>query len=105
MPGGIQVSLLLKLLSTVSTDSYKDLGITLDHQLKFHQHSTEITVKANRLLGLIRKSFDHLDPEMLTKAFVRPTLEYSNAVWGPFFVMIKGKWRKYNVELHVYCHH
>ena len=73
-----------------STDSYKDLGFISDHQLKFHLHSNEVTVKANQLLRLIRKSFDHLDSEMLTKlftAFVRPTLEYSNAVWGPFFVL------------------
>ena len=80
-----------------STDSYKDLGIILDHQLKFHQHSTEVTVKANWLLGLIRKSFDHLDSEMLTKlftAFVRPTLEYSNVVWGPFFVLDQRKVEK-----------
>jgi len=71
----------------------------LDHQLKFHQHSTEATVKANQLLGLIRKSFDHLDSEMLqlTKlftAFFRPTLEYSNAVWGPFFVLDQRKVEK-----------
>ena len=89
-------------------DSYKDLGIILDHQLKFHLHTTEVVVKANRLLGLIKKSFDYLDSDMLTKlftAFVRPTLEYSNAVWGLSLFLIKGKWRKSNVGLHVYCHH
>ena len=32
-------------------DSYKDLGIILDHQLKFHLHITEVAAKANRLLG------------------------------------------------------
>ena len=34
---------------------------------------------------------------MLTKlftAFVRPTLEYSNAVWGPFFVLDQRKVEK-----------
>ena len=68
---------------TDNIDSYKDLGIILDHQRKFHLHTTEVAVKANRLLGLIKKSFDYLDSDMLTKlftAFVRPTLEYSNAV-------------------------
>ena len=41
---------------------------------------------------------------MLTKlftAFVRPTLEYSNAVWGPFFVLDQRKVEKSNVGLHV----
>ena len=63
-----------------STDSYKDLGIILDHQLKFHQHSTEVTVKANWLLGLIRKSFDHLDSEMLTKLFTALFVQHLNIV-------------------------
>ena len=78
-------------------DSYQDLGIILDHQLKFHLHTTEVAAKANRLLGLIKKSFDYLDSDMLTKlftAFVRPTLEYSNAVWGPFFVLDQRKVKK-----------
>jgi len=33
-----------------STDFYKDLDNILDHQLKFHLHTTEVTVRANRLL-------------------------------------------------------
>jgi len=41
--------------------------------IKFHLHTTEVTVKAKQLLGLIRKS---LDSDMLTTAFVCPTLEY-----------------------------
>ena len=89
-------------------DSYKDLGIILDHLLKFHLHTTEVAVKANRLLGLIKKSFDYLNSDVLTKlftVFVRPTLEYGNAVWGLSLYLIKGKWRKSNVGLHVYCHH
>ena len=78
-------------------DSYKDLGIILDHQLKFHLHTTEVAAKANRLLGLIKKSFDYLDSDMLTKlftVFVHPTLEYGNAVWGPFFVLDQRKVEK-----------
>jgi len=77
-----------------SSDFYKDLGIILDHQLKFHLHTTEVTIRANRLL---RKSFDHLDSDMLTRlftTFVRPTLEYSNAVWGPFFTLDQRKVEK-----------
>jgi len=70
-----------------SSDLYKDLCIILDHQLRFHLHTTDVTVRANRLLGLIRKSFNYLDSDVLTRlfTFVCPTLEYSNAVWGPFF--------------------
>ena len=85
-------------------DSYKDLGIILDHQLKFHLHTTEVAAKANRLLGLIKKSFDYLDSDMLTKlftVFVHPTLEYGNAVWGPFFVLDQRKVEK--VQRRVTC--
>ena len=56
-------------------ESHKDLGIILDHQLKFHSHTTEVVLKANRLLGLIRRSFDS---DMLIKLFtvlVCPVLE------------------------------
>ena len=69
-----------------SVTSHKDLGIVFDNHLKFHDHTIEVTAKANRLLGIIRKSFEYLEPDMLVKLFVsivRPTLEYSNSVWGP----------------------
>ena len=69
------------------------LGILFDHQLKFHLHTTDIAAKANCSLGLIKRSFNYLDPDMLIKLFVgysapvsvvRPsfiaTLEYCNSV-------------------------
>ena len=54
-----------------SVDSQKDLGVLFDNQLRFHHHTTTIVAKANRLpLGLIKRSFDHLNSDMLTKLFV-----------------------------------
>ena len=53
-----------------SVKSQNDLGILFDHQLKFHPHTTDVAAEANRLLGLIRKSFNYLDPDMLVKLFV-----------------------------------
>ena len=70
-----------------SVEFQKDLGILFDNQFKFHLHTTEVAAKANHLLGLIRRSFDHLDLDMLTKLFVtlvRPTLEYCNLAWGHY---------------------
>ena len=48
-------------LNGIMIDSVESLSILFDNQLKFHLHTTEVAVKANRLLGLIRRSFDHLD--------------------------------------------
>ena len=51
--------------------SHSDLGILFDSQLKFHDHTAQVTTKANRVLGLIKKLFDYLDPIMLTQLFSR----------------------------------
>ena len=36
-----------------SVESQKDLGILFEHQLKFHQHTTDVAAKANYLVPLI----------------------------------------------------
>ena len=65
----------------------KDLGVFVDEQLKFRKQAATAISKGNRVLGLIRRSFENLDREtlpLLFKTLVRPLLEYGNAVWGPF---------------------
>ena len=47
---------------------------------------TEKVNKANSMLGVISRSFEHLDIKivrLLYTNFVRPHLEYANAVWNP----------------------
>ncbi len=64
----------------------KDLGVTVDNSLSFEQHCESATNKANRVLGVIRRSFKYIDKEvMLTlyKSLVRPHLEYGNTIWHP----------------------
>lgn len=64
----------------------KDLGILVDNQLNFDQHITTQASKANKVMGVIRRSFTHLDQhnfKLLYKALVRPHLEYGHAVWYP----------------------
>ena len=64
----------------------KDLGIILDPELKFEEHIAAKVKKANSIMGLIRRSFSHLGPSLFTKlytTFVRPHLEYGQAVWSP----------------------
>ena len=77
--------------------SHRDLGILFDDQLKFHDHTTQVTTKANRVFGLIKKSFEYLDSTMLIQLFstlVRPILEYSNTIWGPHYTLDKRKIEK-----------
>ena len=59
----------------------------MDHQLKFREQAATAASRANRVLGLIKHSFCHLDCKTLPflyKAIVRPLLEYGNQTWGPF---------------------
>ncbi len=64
----------------------RDLGVTIDDGLTFRQHVSQSTAKANRIVGIIRRSFDHLTESMfitLFKSLVRPILEYGHSVWNP----------------------
>ena len=63
----------------------RQMGVLIDNQLKFHQHSsTAISKATRRLLGLISKSFINLSPLTflhLYKVILRPYLEYGNIIW------------------------
>ena len=65
----------------------KDLGVVVDSQLNFKDHISQAVTKANRILGVIRRSFDHLTDytfvQLYNKALVRPILEYGHSVWQP----------------------
>ena len=68
------------------SDFEKDLGVLVDKDLNFKNHVAYITANANKILGVIRRTFDHLTPETfisLYKSLVRPTLEYGHSVWQP----------------------
>jgi hypothetical protein len=64
----------------------KDLGVHIDSELKFDEHISNKVNKANAMVGLIRRSFSYLDGDLFKKlftSFVRPHLEYAQAVWHP----------------------
>ena len=66
--------------------STKDLGIVIDSQLTFDEEVATRARKANNVMGILRRSFTHLNEEMfllLFKAMVRPHLEYAVAAWAP----------------------
>ena len=64
----------------------KDLGVVIDMELGFQEHISAKVMKANRMMGLIRRSFSYLDCDMFKRlytTFVRPHLEYAQSVWSP----------------------
>ena len=64
----------------------KDLGATIDDRLTFEHHIQEKTKKANQIMGLIRRSFIHMDADNFKRFFkaqVRPHVAYAQAVWSP----------------------
>ena len=63
----------------------KDLGVTVQSNLRSGQHCTEIANKANTRAKLILKAFLSRDPDIYTQAFVtyvRPLLEYCSPAWN-----------------------
>ena len=84
-----------KMLTLEAIEMEKDLGVNVDANLDFVQHVAIQTKKANKLLGMLRRSFTSLDEvslPLLYKAIVRPQLEYCNVTWQP-------KWKKEREEL------
>ena len=69
-----------------SVHSAKYLGVTLTSDLRWNQHIGNITQKANRTLGFLRRNLQVKSPELKTTAYntlVRPLVEYASPVWDP----------------------
>ena len=69
-------------------------SILFDTGLKFHQHASEVAMKANRVLACMRRGFINLNESVLLrlyKSMVRPILEYGNVIWGPHYVLDQPK--------------
>ena len=67
----------------------KDLGIIFQQDLKFDQHVSMVMMvvnKANRVLGLIKRTFAYLDKNTflcLYKSLIRSHLDYGDTIWNP----------------------
>ena len=63
-----------------------DLGVLIDDELKFHKQTADAITRANRILGVVKKSFFFFDDKnlpLIYNSLIRPHLEYGNIVWGP----------------------
>ena len=70
----------------------KDIGVFIDSKLKFEEHINHAVNKANRVLGIARKTFDYMDIKTFNhifKALVRPHLEYAAPIWFPHHNRLK----------------
>ena len=64
----------------------KDLGIYIDHTLKSSRQCSAAAAKANRTLGIIRRTFQSRTKSIILKLYtslVRPHLEYAVQAWSP----------------------
>ena len=64
----------------------KDLGVIVREDLKVSFQCSEAVKKANRVLGMIRRTFTYKENHLilnLYKSLVRPHLEYCVQVWRP----------------------
>ena len=64
----------------------KDIGVHVDVNLNFKNHTSAAIKKANRIMGITRRTFDTLDNTtfpLIFKTMVRPHLEYGAPVWTP----------------------
>ena len=66
--------------------SVKDLGILVTDDLHWAQHTLEITLKANRTLGLVKRVCRDIKDVHIRKALycslIRPQLEYATELWS-----------------------
>ncbi len=73
-----------------SVNSIRDLGVILQHDLKFHEHCAKVVRSSSIMSNLIFRSFYSRKPEFLLKmfqTFVRPRLEYATQIWNPCYKM------------------
>ena len=71
-----------------SVDSEVDLGVTISSNLKPSQQCSEVVKKANKIIGLIGRSFEYKSKDIiltLYNSLVRPQLEYCVQAWCPYY--------------------
>ena len=83
-------------------DTERDLGVIMSTDLKVESQCNEACLKANRMLGLIKRTFVVKTPEVmlnLYKTLVRPHLEYCISAWSPYYQKDK-KLRESAAQIH-----
>ena len=69
------------------TNSHTYLGVEIANDLKWNKHINNIAAKGNRALGFVKRNLRSCTEDIKQLAYqslVRPSLEYSSAVWDPY---------------------
>jgi hypothetical protein len=72
-------------------DNIKYLGVHIANDLRWNKHVHEVTNKANKLLGMLRRNLYFCAKDVRETAYpslVRPILEYAGIVYGTQIVYI-----------------
>jgi hypothetical protein len=73
-------------LDIEQVNTFKDLGITISQRASFSDHISGAVSKANRVLGLMKKSFisrTSLTLLPIYKSNIRSILEFGSIIWSP----------------------
>jgi hypothetical protein len=69
-----------------TVDEAKYLGVTIQGNINWGPHISNICAKANRTRGFLQRNLRKSPPKLKNQAYktyVRPTLEYASTVWAP----------------------
>ena len=69
-----------------AVDSARYLGVHLSNDLHWNEHVNNITTKANKTMGFLKRNLRHCHPSTKKQAYktlVQPTVEYCSTVWDP----------------------
>ena len=70
-------------------EEIKDIGVIMDSNLNFEKHVNAKIVTANKILGIIRRTYMFLNKEIflpLHKALVRSHCDYAMSIWNPHMI-------------------
>ena len=73
-------------LSIEKTRLERDLGVNVSDDLKWSGHVNRTVAKANRILDMLKRTFESRDPELWKDLYVflvRPHLKYAVQAWNP----------------------
>ena len=82
----------------------KHLGVTFSSDLTWKHHVLlAIAAKANRILGLLKRTFGRCSEAIITgyKTMVRPLIEYACPVWNPHQAYLSDKFERIQEMSHV----